>query len=108
MRWALSVIWGIFTILFFTLGYAHWIDSESEIPPFTLSQRPLAGHGAVGILGADVDQLIKDFAGGCPILSRNPLFLSCLAMIPQLFDFTEFFTYKALLYFGTPLASIGR
>ncbi len=61
-RWILSVLWAAFAFLFAALGCAHWSDAKIEIPPFELTERPFANYGSAEVLGADVDQLIKDFA----------------------------------------------
>ena len=58
----LSIVWLIFTVLFLVLGCFHWRASGKSIPPFQVSERPLAKQGFVGILGADVDKPLKDFA----------------------------------------------
>ncbi len=59
---SISILWIIFTLLFFFLGLRHWNISKESIPQFKISKRPLAHSGSVKILGADVDQPIKDFA----------------------------------------------
>lgn len=59
---AISIIWLIFVILFFILGWYHWGTSKKVIEPFKPSERPLKNSGSVKILGADVDQPIKDFS----------------------------------------------
>jgi len=58
----LSIIWLIFSILFLILGCFHWKASRKSIPPFQVSERPLAKQASVGILGADVDKPLRDFA----------------------------------------------
>jgi hypothetical protein len=58
----LSIIWLIFAVLFVALGCFHWKASRKSIPPFQVSERPLSKHASVGILGADVDKPLKDFA----------------------------------------------
>lgn len=58
----ISIIWLIFTILFFILGRYHWSISKKFIEPFKLSERPWKNSGSVQILGADIDQPIKDFS----------------------------------------------
>lgn len=61
MRWVLSAVWAIFTILFLVLGCAHWSDAKTEIPQFKLSERPGQASASITVLGADIDQPIKNF-----------------------------------------------
>lgn len=61
MNWLVSIIWFIFAAIFLVLGCAHWSDSKTEMPPFELAARPYEDHASIQILGADVDQPIRDF-----------------------------------------------
>lgn len=58
----LSIIWLIFAVLFFVLGYFHWRASGKIIPSFQVSGRPFDKQVSVKIAGADVDKPLKDFA----------------------------------------------
>ena len=67
MRIVLSIIWLIFVALFFFLGRSHWIEAESAIPPFELTERAMdklesAIRGEVIIKGTPIDKPLKDFA----------------------------------------------
>ena len=62
----LSVIWGIFAIVFFTLGLFQWKMGGKSISHFQVSERPLnrlggAKTSSVEIAGADIDEPLKDF-----------------------------------------------
>ncbi len=59
---AISIIWFIFAVLFFGLGFHHWNASKQNIPPFGVSERQWSNMGSAKILGTDIDQPIKDFA----------------------------------------------
>ncbi len=64
MIW-LAVIWLIFALIFFALGYSHWKMVGKSISHVQVSSRPMnemSGiRGKVTILGSDIDQPIKDF-----------------------------------------------
>ncbi len=67
MKYTLSVIWLIFTILFFVLGLSHWRESKSTIPPFEVTQREMDKPSSpvrvsVQLKGTELDQPLKDFA----------------------------------------------
>lgn len=62
MKIGISIIWFVFAVLFFALGLYHWNVAKTNVPLFKLSDRPGKGKGSVKILGADIDQPIKDFA----------------------------------------------
>jgi hypothetical protein len=57
----ISIIWLVFAVLFFVLGLYHWNVAKMDIPPFKLSERPGKDMGSIKILGADIDQPVKDF-----------------------------------------------
>ena len=57
----ISIIWLIFVVLFFLLGLYHRNVSRKDIPPFQVTERPGKNWATIDMLGADVDQLIKDF-----------------------------------------------
>jgi len=61
-RSGISVIWVIFAVFFGILSCSHFKASKTRVPPFELTTRPDAGIGQAQILGADVDQIITDFA----------------------------------------------
>ncbi len=66
MKYTLSVIWLIFTILFLLLGKSHWIESQNIIPPFELTQREMdkpssSIHATITIKGTELDKPLKDF-----------------------------------------------
>jgi len=61
MEIGISIIWLVFAVLFFTLGLYHWNVATTNVPPFKLSERPGKDMGSVKILGADIDQPVKDF-----------------------------------------------
>jgi hypothetical protein len=58
----LFIVWLIFAVLFLVLGCFHWKASRRNVPPFEVSERPLAKQASIGILGADVDKPLRDFA----------------------------------------------
>ena len=62
MKIGISIIWIVFALLFFVLGLYHWNVAKTNVPPFKLSERPGKDMGSVKILGADIDQPIKNFA----------------------------------------------
>ena len=57
-----SIIWLVFTVLFFVLGCLNWGISKQSIPPFQVSGRPFDRQVTVKIAGADVDKPLRDFA----------------------------------------------
>lgn len=61
MKIGISIIWLVFAVLFFLLGLYHWNVAKANVPPFKLSERPGKDMGSVKILGADIDQPVKDF-----------------------------------------------
>ena len=72
----ITIIWLIFTVLFFILGGYHWSISKKRVEPFKLSGRPMENSGSVSVLGTDVDQPIKDFSKNFNdyLVKQNKLF----------------------------------
>jgi hypothetical protein len=63
MKATISIIWLIFTVLFFCLGWQHYSASKQVVPPFpTPEYKGLNKRGSIRILGQDLDRPIKDFA----------------------------------------------
>mgnify|MGYP001559400076 FL=1 len=60
----ITILWLIFTLLFFGLAIFHFLQARKKIPQFQQSKRPGAGMGSVKILGMDIDQLTTDLANG--------------------------------------------
>ena len=55
------IIWFIFTILFFTLGFYHWNISKLTISHFKISERLYEEIITTKVSGTDIDQPIRDF-----------------------------------------------
>ena len=62
MIW-LNILWFVFAVVFLVLGCFHWKEASKRISHFSISERPLSQMGRVGILGADIDKPLQDFAG---------------------------------------------
>jgi hypothetical protein len=57
-----AAIWLVFTILFLSLATFHWHLSRQEAPDLDVTKRPMAAVGPIQILGADIDQPLRDFS----------------------------------------------
>jgi len=62
----LPIIWLIFAVLFFALGFFHWKASKKIIPPFQMSRRPLMRPDSpvqvnIEMAGAGIDKPLEDF-----------------------------------------------
>ena len=58
----LAAIWLIFAALFLVLSGFHFYWATQGAPDFVVATRPLSRAGSVQILGADVDQPLREFA----------------------------------------------
>ncbi len=58
----LSLIWLIFTIIFFLLAIFHFNRSTHKIDDFKVTKRPLNSTSKVIIQGLGVDQPLNEFA----------------------------------------------
>ncbi len=59
---ALAVVWGIFTAIFLGLAVFHYDLSGDQWPDLQVAMRPDSQAGSVQILGADVDEPLRNFA----------------------------------------------
>ncbi len=57
----LWLIWLFFATIFLALAVFHFRESGRSIPSFTLKQRPGSKMGKIQVLGADIDQPIREF-----------------------------------------------
>lgn len=61
MTW-LSIIWGIFTIIFFALGYYQWKIAGKSIKHLQIKQHmPEGMKGQVIIMGVDFTEFVNNF-----------------------------------------------
>ena len=61
MEILLSIIWLIFSLLFFVLGLYHFKLSKCNIAPFAVPERPDSTHNFIKEFGFDPDELICNF-----------------------------------------------
>ncbi len=55
------VIWLIFTIIFFSLGCFHLMESRNKISLFQVSGRSVSEYITIEIAGGDIDEPLRDF-----------------------------------------------
>jgi hypothetical protein len=71
----IKIIWIAFTLIFVFLAYKTWKESRTNIPPFKsperLSKLPPGISGSVKIIGVDIDDPLKQFAGELNIYVKN-------------------------------------
>jgi len=63
-RITISIIWLIFAVLFFLLGFRHWQASKNVISAFPHIVRPSDELEKMEELGIDIDKSIKRFVPG--------------------------------------------
>ena len=57
----IGCIWLFFTFVFVTLSIFHFIKSGKKVSKFQFKGRPMASSGSMTVLGADLDEPLKNF-----------------------------------------------